>query len=144
MINKTNEKVEKMKNNKLIKIEDISIFRKILNFFKNIFYKNEQMKEYNSNSQKTKQENNVINELKAKRIITDLQKQYEDSAIKEKDLTEEEKEKLIELYKDQISTIENNIATKLKELEFYKQKIMAAKEQRDDTSYKNSSTNGNI
>ena len=65
MINKTNEKVEKMKNNKLIKIEDISIFRKILNFFKNIFYKNEQMKEYNSNSQKTKQENNVINELKA-------------------------------------------------------------------------------
>ena len=71
-------------------------------------------------------------------------KQYEDSAIKEKDLTEEEKEKLIELYKEQISTIENNIATKLKELEFYKQKIMAAKEQRDDTSYKNSSTNGNI
>ena len=133
-----------MKNNKLIKIEDISIFRKILNFFKNIFYKIEQMKEYNSNSQKTKQENNVINELKAKRIITDLQKQYEDSAIKEKDLTEEEKEKLIELYKEQISTIENNIATKLKELEFYKQKIMAAKEQRDDTSYKNSSTNGNI
>lgn len=60
-----------MKNNMLIKT---SIFRKILNSFKNIFYKKEKNKEYNTELQETKQENNIINEFEEKRKIIELQK----------------------------------------------------------------------
>ena len=128
MMNKTKEKVEMMKNNMLIKTEDISIFRKILNFFKNIFHKEEKNEEYNTELQEIKQENNIINELEEKRKITELQKNYETNVIREEDLTEKEKADLVKLYKEQIDTIENNIQTGLKELEFYKQKIILARE----------------
>lgn len=131
MMNKTKEKVEMMKNNMLVKTEDISIFRKILNFFKNIFHKNNNNEEYNTQLQETKQENNknnIINEFEEKRKITELQKNYETNVIREEDLSETEKESLIKLYKEQIDTIENNIQTGLKELEFYKQKIILARE----------------
>ena len=120
-----------MKNNMLVKTEDISIFRKILNFFKNIFHKNNNNEEYNTQLQETKQENNknnIINEFEEKRKITELQKNYETNVIREEDLSETEKESLIKLYKEQIDTIENNIQTGLKELEFYKQKIILARE----------------
>ena len=116
-----------MKNNMLIKKEDISIFRKIINFFKNFFHKKENDKEYNSDLQETKQENNILNEYKEKRKIIELQKEYETNVIKEEDLTQTEKEDLIALYKEQIETIENNIQTGLKELDFYKQKILVSK-----------------
>ena len=127
-MNKTKEKVEMMKNNMLIKTEDISIFRKILNFFKNIFHKEEKNEEYNTELQEIKQENNIINELEEKRKITELQKNYETNVIREEDLTEKEKADLVKLYKEQIDTIENNIQTGLKELEFYKQKIILSRE----------------
>lgn len=117
-----------MKNNMLIKTENISIFRKILNFFKNIFHKKENTKQHTGKSQEIKQENNIINELGEKRKIIDLQKQYETGIVKEEDLTEAETKNLIELYKEQIGTIEYNIQTELKELEFYKQKIIIARE----------------
>ncbi len=117
-----------MKNNMLVKTKDISIFRKILNSFKNIFYKKEKNEEYNTELQETKQENNIINEFEEKRKITELQKDYETNVIREEDLTEKEKEDLVKLYKEQIDTIENNIQTELKELEFYKQKIILARE----------------
>ena len=129
MMNKTKEKVEMMKNNMLIKTEDISIFRKILKFFKNIFHKKKNNEEYNTQLQETKQENNIINEFEEKRKITELQKNYETNVIREEDLTETEKDNLIKLYKEQIDTIESNIQTGLKELEFYKQKIILAREE---------------
>jgi len=116
-----------MKNNMLIKTEDISIFRKFLNFFKNIFCKKEKNKEYNIPLDEIKQESNIINEFKEKRKIIDLQKNFETNVIREEDLTEIEKENLVKLYKEQIHNIENNIQTALNELEFYKQKIKKAK-----------------
>lgn len=128
MINKTKEKVKMMKKNMLIKTEDISIFRRILNFFKSILHKKENNTEYNSELQETRQEINIINEFEEKRKIKELQQNYETNVIREEDLTEREKENLIELYKEQIDTIENNIQTELKKLEFYKQKIILAKE----------------
>ena len=117
-----------MKNNMLIKTEDVSIFRRILNFFKNIFHKKEKPEEYNTQLQETKQENNITNEFEEKRKITELQENYETNVIREEDLTETEKEELVKLYKEQIDTIESNIQTELKELEFYKQKIILARE----------------
>lgn len=117
-----------MKNNMLIKTEDVSIFRKFLNFFKNIFHKKENNEEYNTELQETKKENNIINEFEQKRKITELQKRYESDVIREEDLTESEKENLVKLYKEQIDTIENNIQTGLKELDFYKHKIIVARE----------------
>ena len=128
MMNKTKEKVEMMKNNMLIKTEDISIFRKFLNFFKNIFRKKEKNEEYKTELQGTEKENNIIKEFEEKRKITELQKNYETNVIREEDLTETEKENLVKLYKEQIETIESNIQTGLKELEFYKQKIILARE----------------
>lgn len=117
-----------MKNNMLIKTEDISIFRKFLNFFKNIFHKKKKNEGYNTELKETEKENNIINEFEQKRKITELQKDYETNVIREEDLTESEKESLVKLYKEQIDTIENNIQTGLRELEFYKQKIILARE----------------
>lgn len=127
MISRTKEKV-KMMNKMLIKSKDVSIFRKILKFFKNIFYKKEKNKEYNGELQEIKQEYNLINEFEQKRRILELQKKYEKNVIKEENLTETEKDNLIKQYKEQIDTIENNIQTGLRELEFYKQKIIVARE----------------
>lgn len=132
MINKTKEKVEMMKNNMLIKIENISIFKKILNFFNSIFHKKKNIEEYNIKLQETNQKNNknnIISEFEEKRKITELQKKYEANAIREEDLTETERNNLIILYKEQIDTIEGNIQAGLKELEFYKQKIILAREE---------------
>lgn len=55
-----------MKNNMLIKTEDISIFKKILNFFKSIFHKKKNNEEYNTQLQETEQGNNIINEFEEK------------------------------------------------------------------------------
>lgn len=117
-----------MKNNMLIKRENISIFRKILNFFKSIFHKEEKFKECNTELHEIKQNNNIKNDFEQKRKITELQEKYESDVIREEDLTEAEKENLVKLYKEQIDTIENNIQTGLKELDFYKQKIIVARE----------------
>ena len=125
-----------MKDNMLLKIKEVSILKKISIFFKNIFHKKQKFEEYNSKPHEIKQENSVISEFKENRKIMDLQKQYETSIINEEDLTEEEKEKLIELYKEQISTIKDNIQTELKKLEFYKQKIIIAREKNNEKRVK--------
>lgn len=112
-----------MKNNMLIRNED-----EILNFFKKIFHKKEKNEEFNIELQEAKKENNITNKLEERRKIAELQRQYEANTIKEEDLTEAEKESLIKLYKEQINTLKNNIQMEKKELELYKQKIIAARE----------------
>ncbi|MBR3696767.1 MAG: hypothetical protein IKM97_00605 [Clostridia bacterium] len=118
-----------MKNNMMIKSQKNNIFRKILNFFKKSFCKNQIVKDSLEKNQETIiiNNNDDINKLKQKRKIIDLQIKYENNIIKEEELTEEEKENLINLYKEQISTLEDNIQIELKKLEFYRQKILDTK-----------------
>ena len=109
----------------LVKIKKTGILYKALNFLKNIFFKQDK---YNKRKEyEIKQDNNLISKIKEKRKIIDLQNKYERCIIKEESLTEEEKEKLIALYQEQISELEEDINEKLENLELYKQKIIVAR-----------------
>lgn len=123
-----------MKNNMLIKKENISIFRKILNFVKKIFDKKEKFKECNTELYEIKQDYNIKNSFDQKRNVAELQRKYESNVIREEDLTETEKNDLVKLYKEQIATIENNIQVGLKELDFYKQRIIVARKKAKNNS----------
>ncbi len=112
-----------MKENMLIETKNISVFRKVLNFFKNIFHKEKAPKQY-SQPQAVKQGNSTVDKLREKRLTMELQGKFESNAIKEEDLTEEEKQKLVDLYKEQIHTLESNIRATLREQEYYNQKII--------------------
>lgn len=61
------------------------------------------------------------------KILLELQKKYEDGIIVEKDLSSEEKERLISLYKEQICNLKSNITDLKKDLEYYKNKIIEIK-----------------
>lgn len=69
----------------------------------------------------------LIEKLKEEREILKLQQKYDAGKITEDDLQEEEKEKLIVLYKKQIETLEMDIAINKKKLENYKNKIIRIK-----------------
>lgn len=118
----------------LIKKENISIFRKILNFVKKIFDKKEKFKECNTELYEIKQDYNIKNSFDQKRNVAELQRKYESNVIREEDLTETEKNDLVKLYKEQIATIENNIQVGLKELDFYKQRIIVARKKAKNNS----------
>ena len=63
------------------------------------------------------------------RKLLELQKQYELGLIKEENLTIEERENLIKLYKEQINTLKINIHEYKQELNHYKNKIIEIKKQ---------------
>lgn len=106
----------------LIKIEKLNIFQKISGFLKKIFYKNSIEEKTEENV--IKQESNIIKELKEEQNILNLQEQYEAGKIKEENISEEDKDKLVELYKEQIKTLENNVALYKNSLKNYKEKIL--------------------
>ena len=116
-----------MEEKELIKRENLNIFQKLKIFLKKIFFKQDK----NECVQKT--EKNVIkninkeNDFKEKEKITILQQKYEDGEILESDLTEEERIKLEELYKQQIKVLEYNINEYNNKLKKYKSQIIEAK-----------------
>ena len=70
--------------------------------------------------------NNKIKQLSNEYKIMQLQKDYESGIIKEEDLSDDEKDNLMELYKKQIETLEIELAMKRQELLSYKEKILKA------------------
>ena len=64
----------------------------------------------------------MINSLQRK--LLELQKSYEQGAIKEEDLREEEKNSLIELYEKQIENLQKDIDDNKKSFEMYREKIV--------------------
>lgn len=74
-----------------------------------------------------KKENIKTNTNNQNNIVL-LQKEYEKGIIKEEELSEYEKEKLIELYKKQIKILEIDIDLKKEELLGYKEKILNVKQ----------------
>ena len=64
-----------------------------------------------------------INGLQESGKILELQRKFEKGLIKESELSEEEKEKLIELYKEQIKSLCEDIKNNNMEIEKYKREI---------------------
>lgn len=67
---------------------------------------------------------NFIKNFKDNRRILELQQNLEKGIIKETDLSEEEKSKLINLYKEQIYSLRNDIEQNKRSLQNYKEKIL--------------------
>lgn len=79
-----------------------------------------------------KEKKNIIEELEEQRKILELQKKYEAGIIKEEELTEEEKEKLIDLLNQQIETLERNIESYKQTLRGYRDKILEIRKKHNE------------
>ena len=114
-----------MKNNKLI-VYKKSIFRKISEFFNKIFSKKEVLsKEVIITNEKNNNflENIQIKEDKEELRLLQLKQQYENGEIDEEEISDEDVDKLCELYKKETDELnadterrKNYIAQMLKEL----------------------------
>lgn len=114
-----------MKNNKLI-VYKKSIFKKISEFFKKIFSKKEVLsKEVIITNEKNNNflENIQIKEDKEELRLLQLKQQYENGEIDEEEISDEDVDKLCELYKKETDELnadterrKNYIAQMLKEL----------------------------
>lgn len=117
-----------MNNNMLIKIDErTSIFQKIRNFLKNVFNKNSSFENVSIYENHVYEKNNFITDLKEKREILTLQEQFETGKILEENISADQKNYLINLYKEQIKTLEENLNIYKNKLETYKTKIIEAK-----------------
>ena len=119
-----------MKNNKLITYKQ-SIFTKISNFFKKLFFKRKKeiLQENSEQTIQNKQqkeyfvENIVIKENEDEKRLRILQLQYDNGEINEEDILEEDMNKLIKMYEKDTEELnsdterrKNHIAQILKEL----------------------------
>ena len=94
-----------MKNNKLIPYKE-NIFTKIGNIFKKIFFRNDEnniedvdeKKVYNNKQKNSFFENIRIKEDEEEKRLRNLQIQYDNGQIDEEDISEEDIDKLIEMY----------------------------------------------
>ncbi len=109
-----------MEDKSLIEKEKLNIFKIIKRFFKKLVFKEigEEVKieKYNVTS-------NVIEELKDKQKIIELQQQYEAGYILEQDLSNLQIEKLTLLYKEQIKNLKDTVEKNETILENYKDRI---------------------
>ncbi|MBO6244046.1 MAG: hypothetical protein J6O41_05740 [Clostridia bacterium] len=127
-----------MENNNLIPYKQ-NIFTKISNFFKKIFSKkkeditnakediiaNSQIKEnknemiyYNNYAQNEFIDNIVIKVDEEEKRIKELQKQYDNGEIEEEDITDEDMDKLIEMYERETEKL--NADTEMRKLHISK------------------------
>ena len=94
-----------MMNNKLIPYKE-SIFTKISNFFKKLFSRKKEYIEesadeksiYNIQQKENFVENIVIKENEEEKRLKELQLQYDNGEIDEEDISDEDMDKLIEMY----------------------------------------------
>lgn len=94
-----------MKSNKLISYKE-NIFTKISNFFKKLFFRGEKILKndidetpiYNKQQKEYFIENIVIKENEEEKRLKALQLQYDNGEIDEEDISDEDMDKLIEMY----------------------------------------------
>lgn len=123
----------------IVKVNENSIFYKIKMFFKNIFKKKEENSAVKEEAKTIKpnaseESNNQQSEfmISVKTIEDDetrllkLQKQYRNGEIKEEDMTEEQVQKLCDLYDRQISELEKSNEARKKKLLEYRRKMKKA------------------
>lgn len=119
-----------MKSNKLISYKE-NIFTKISNFFKKLFFREKKstIKDINETHIYSKQqkdyfiENIIIKENEEEKRLKSLRLQYDNGEIDEDDISEEDMDKLIEMYEKETEKLnvdteirKNHIAQMLKEL----------------------------
>lgn len=114
----------------IIKKEKQNVFQKICRFFKSLFAKKSTLNSENIIESQTSLKNTTLKEeLNYKKDIFELQQKYEKGIILEEDMTDKEKEELLNLYNEQIINLKNNIIAKKKELGGYKEKILAIRKE---------------
>lgn len=94
-----------MMNNKLIPYKE-NIFIKISNFFKKLFFRKKEYIEesvdektiYNIQKKENFVENIVIKENEKEKRLKELQLQYDNGKIDEEDISDEDMDRLIEMY----------------------------------------------
>lgn len=110
------------------KFEEISIWKRIVNFIKKLFGKNDVLLIDSPKTDNYSFKNNTIEEISKEYKILELQRKYENGSIKEDELSDYEKDSLKKLYKKQIETLKTNIAIKEKEILGYKEQIIEVKQ----------------
>lgn len=113
-----------MEEKSLINIEKGNILKKIKLFFNRIFNKNRKI-ETTTNNIQPKNNFNMIDELHKENKIMKIQRDYENGKITENELSENDRQELLNLYEKQIVNLEENIATYNKILNVYKEKIIS-------------------
>lgn len=131
----TQEKEQKeLENNKnkvneksLIKVNDNSIFSRIKNFFKELFWKDTIIVDSEKNIiEKTNsnfKENIVIKQDEEKIRMLKLQKKIENNEVIVEKISNDDFEKLCNLYEKQINELDKSTEEYNKSTEIYKQKI---------------------
>ncbi len=122
-----------MKEKSLILKEKISIFEKIRIAFKKLFMK-EKFEEAYVSYEKENNTYDMRDELKKQRMTIELQQKYENGKILESEMSEEEKDRLIDLYKKQIEDLENKIIERKIALDNYKIKILEIRKRIKNTN----------
>ena len=118
---------ENTQEKNLIEKEEKSLFGKIKNFFKKLFFK----KAEKENCQEEIVEETNSNEFKEsikmsedeEKVLLDLQARYRRGEIAENDLTEEQIDALCDLYDRQIEKLNESIRIKEEKIAEYKKRI---------------------
>ena len=113
------------KEKMLIKQESKSIFRKAFDFIKKLFTSKQKANNSNSNNHHVKN-NSFTDEFEKNKRLLDLQKSFENGTIKEKDLSEDERNYLVKLYKKQIEDLQKDVDFERRLLQAYKEQIVRA------------------
>lgn len=131
-----------MKNNEekeIVKVNENGIFYKIKMFFMNILKKKEEnitskeevkTVETNVSEESKNQQSDFMKNVKTieddETRLLKLQQQYRNGEIKEEDMTEEQVQKLCDLYDRQISELERSNEARKKKLLEYRRKMKKA------------------
>ena len=114
-----------MEEKSLINKENMNLFEKIKNFFRSLFHKEKGIKVEENLEIKKETTTSLIDDFKDKQALVKLQEDYENGKIAEEDINEEDKQKLLELYHEQIKILNDNINAYKDSLRNYKEKILA-------------------
>ena len=117
---------ENTQEKKLMKKNENSIISKIKRFFTKLFNKQDEVVEVGEEQQDYAQKNNSafkdnmkVEELTEERVL-ELRQKYRNGDVSLKELTNEEIDKLCELYDEQISELQKRIESKRSIIEEYK------------------------
>ena len=109
----------------LIKQENKSIFEKAFEFIKKLFSPKKEETNFKSNTSH-KKNNSFTEQFENSKKLFIIQKNFENGTIKERDLTLEERNALVNLYKSQIEHLQRDIDIERRILQNYKAKILSA------------------
>ena len=118
----------------LVQVNENSIFYKIKKFFRNLFYKDTEIKSsviaeenISSNVENENKKSTFMEEIKnienEETKLLKLQKQYSSGEIKEEELTQEQVNSLCDLYDKQIARLKKSNAIRKQKILEYRRKL---------------------